>query len=136
MAESGRVIRQAGAIVFKPGPSTEVLLVRAKKNQSHWIFPKGHIESGESEEAASARELLEEAGINGKPVWRAGEMEFQLADKKYSVVYFLCTYISTENSGEPRRTPRWCSIEEALSLLSFSDTRELFESAVHFFKEH
>jgi ADP-ribose pyrophosphatase YjhB (NUDIX family) len=136
MAEPERVIRQVGAIAFKPGATPMVLLVRAKNNPSQWIFPKGHIEGRETEEDASARELLEEAGINGKPVRRAGEREFQRADKKYTVVYFLCTYISTENGGEPGRTPRWCSIEEALSLLTFSDTRELLESAVPFFNEH
>jgi len=37
------IIEQAGAIVFKnteAGPL--ILLIRAKKDPSHWIFPKGH----------------------------------------------------------------------------------------------
>jgi mutator protein MutT len=134
MVEQENIIRQAGAIAFKPGTSPEVLIIRAKSNPADWIFPKGHVEDGETEEDASARELLEEAGVNGKPVRRAGEREFRYADKKYAVVYFLCEYSSTEDSGEPGRTPRWCSIKEAEGLLTFSDARDLLASAASFIK--
>jgi 8-oxo-dGTP pyrophosphatase MutT (NUDIX family) len=128
MGEAETVVPQAGAIVFKSESGTpKVLLVRAKKDASHWIFPKGHIEPGESAEAASARELLEEAGVCGTPVRRAGESNYLLKDKKYNVVYFLLRYISTQHTGEHGRSPRWCTVEEAISLLSFSDSRELLK---------
>src|SRR6476646_10984685 len=61
------VVRQAGAIaVRKSGAAHEVFIVRAKKNPGDWIFPKGHIEPGESAPDAAVRELLEEGGVIGR----------------------------------------------------------------------
>jgi len=53
-----RVI-QAGAITMR---GKKVLIVRAKKNPLDWIFPKGHVERGESLAETACRELAEEAG--------------------------------------------------------------------------
>ncbi|MGA2507321.1 MAG: NUDIX domain-containing protein [Chitinispirillaceae bacterium] len=125
MSETGHIIQQAGAILVKPGTPPMVLLIRAKKDTSHWIFPKGHIEPGEKAENAAVRELLEEAGIKGKPVRQAGNSEYRLNNRRYHVVYFLLTYCSTENNGEIGRFPRWCTIDEAMKLLSFHDSREI-----------
>jgi ADP-ribose pyrophosphatase YjhB (NUDIX family) len=132
MAETKRIIRQAGAIAVKTGTPPSVLLVRAKKDPSHWIFPKGHIQPGETAEDTAARELLEEAGIRGKPVRRAGESEFQLRDKRYHVVYFLLNYASTENKGEDGRTPRWCTVPQAVELLTFPESREMLKKMYPF----
>ena len=135
MDTSLQIIRQAGAIVYRfDGTTPNVLLVRSKKHPAHWIFPKGHLEEGETEEAAGVRELLEEAGVSGLPVRRIGEREFQLDDKRYIVGYFLLRYRSTEHAGEQGRDPRWCTPESALSLLSFPDARELLEKAIPFLK--
>jgi bis(5'-nucleosidyl)-tetraphosphatase len=130
MTETECVIRQAGAIVVRPGTPLKVLLVRAKKNPAQWIFPKGHIEPDESAENAAVRELLEEAGVQGKSEQRAGESTYRLADKRYNVVYFVCRYIATENNGEQGRTPRWCTIDEALGLLTFNDSRGLLKQMI------
>jgi 8-oxo-dGTP pyrophosphatase MutT (NUDIX family) len=130
MAETESVIQQAGAITFKPGTPPLVLLVRAKKDSVHWIFPKGHIDIGETAEGAAVRELLEEAGITGRPVGQAGECEHRIGEKRYHVKYFLVAYGSTESSGEPGRTPCWCTIDEALALLTFPDSRKILNSIV------
>jgi 8-oxo-dGTP pyrophosphatase MutT (NUDIX family) len=125
MSENGHIIQQAGAILVKPGTPPMVLLIRAKKDTSHWIFPKGHIEPGEKAEDTAMRELLEEAGINGKLMRLAGASDYRLNDKRCHVVYFLLTYCSTENNGEQGRFPRWCTVDEAMKLLSFHDSREI-----------
>ena len=125
MIESGTVVRQAGAIVVKPGSPPRVVLVRAKKNPEHWVFPKGHIEPGETPENAAERELLEEAGIRGKCLRRAGKCIYTCDGKKYSVSYFLVECIATENEGESGRNPFWCTVDEARDLLTFNDSRLL-----------
>ena len=54
------VIAQVGAIaVSREGGEPLVLLVTAKKNPEHWIFPKGHVERGEELAATALRELDE-----------------------------------------------------------------------------
>lgn len=124
------VIYEAGAITFrKSGGVYEFLIVKSKKDPSVWIFPKGHIEAGETAETAATRELLEEAGVSGEIIGRAGAIEFQNRGNLYNVVYFIHKYISTENEGEPGRTPSWYPIKETLELIRFSETRKLIETS-------
>jgi 8-oxo-dGTP pyrophosphatase MutT (NUDIX family) len=123
---SKTIIEQAGAIVFKPTKSGPlILIVKAKKDPSHWIFPKGHIDPGETAEEAGIRELEEEAGIAGEIVRPAGTEEFTVSDKIYRVAYFLVRFTEVTGPGEPGREPRFCTIDQALSLLSFPAAREL-----------
>jgi 8-oxo-dGTP pyrophosphatase MutT (NUDIX family) len=134
MRKKKGVIYQAGAVAVRSGASQnfEVLLVKAKKDPEYWIFPKGHIESRESADSAAERELLEEAGVRGKIVRQAGESEYRLYGRIYHVSYFLLKYLSTEGYGEPGRTPFWCTVNDALKLLSFPDSREVLKGMVPF----
>jgi deoxyribose-phosphate aldolase len=52
--------RSAGGIVIGDGGT--IALVRSKNSQS-WLFPKGHIEPGETDEEGARREIEEEAGL-------------------------------------------------------------------------
>lgn len=60
------VIRQAGAICLRRNENSrlEVLLVGSKRN-GRWGVPKGHLDPGETSDAAAAREAFEEAGVLG-----------------------------------------------------------------------
>ena len=125
-----KTIMQAGAIVFRfKNDRPYVLIVNAKKNPEHRIFPKGHLEEGETGEQAARRELLEEAGVGGKVLRFIAERSFEMNDSTYKVAYYLLRYDSTEGAGEPGRNPSWYPVDEALSMLSFPDTRELLRSA-------
>ena len=49
-------IEQAGGVVFRrQSEGIEILLVRSKKDPSIWVFPKGHVETGESLEQTALR---------------------------------------------------------------------------------
>ncbi len=123
------VIEQAGAIVFKNAEAGPLfLIVRAKKDPSHWIFPKGHIDQGETAEEAGIRECAEEAGVAGRIVRPAGVEEYSMADTTYRVTYFLVRYASVSGKPETGRRPRFCTIDEALSLLSFPALREMLKN--------
>jgi 8-oxo-dGTP pyrophosphatase MutT (NUDIX family) len=134
MSKSGAAVRQAGAITFRKGMPPMVLLVRARKSPSHWIFPKGHIEADETAESAAARELLEEAGIKAEVVCPAGKSRHRRDSAVFDVVYFLCRYIATENAGESGRTPGWYPVKEALRLLTFIDSRKMLNRMVPIIK--
>src|SRR5215213_7244397 len=57
-----KVVRQAGAIVVRfDDDEPRLLLVTARRNPKTWIFPKGHIEDGETPAEAAVREAREEA---------------------------------------------------------------------------
>lgn len=49
----------AGGVVFDPG--RRVLLL--EHVSGHWVFPKGHVEQGETQLQAALREVAEEAGV-------------------------------------------------------------------------
>src|SRR2546430_17583703 len=59
----------AGAVVFKlteQGP--RYLLVEASGRRDRWVFPKGHVENGETAADTAQRDLGEEAGERARPV--------------------------------------------------------------------
>ena len=56
--------KSCGAIViYKDGDRCKILLVR-NHNGRNYSFPKGHVESGESEKQAAIREVKEETGLD------------------------------------------------------------------------
>lgn len=121
-------IEQAGAIVVSDRDGQpSFLLVTAKRNPAHWIFPKGHIEPGESLETTALREAEEEAGITGTIVRRAGTLEVVFEGETLMVHYFV---VRTNDEGRPEegRRMKWCSYDEALTALSFENTRALLRS--------
>ena len=127
------IIEQAGAIVFKKtdtGPL--ILIVKAKKDPSHWIFPKGHIDPGESAGEAGLRECEEEAGVTGEIIRSAGTEEFVMQDKCFRVAYFLVRFGRVIGSGESGREPRFCTPDEAENLLSFPAARNLMARMLPF----
>ena len=125
-----RVVHQSGAIVVRlDRDPPQVLLVSAKRNPRNWIFPKGHIERGESPEAAALRETKEEAGVVGKLVAPAGVLEYRLLGMTARVEYFLALFSREAASPEDGRTRIWCGLDEALKRLSYKNTRKLLRKA-------
>lgn len=61
----------AGGIVFN---GDRVLVLRNLKGA--WVFPKGHVELGESHEQAALREVQEESGMHARIVGKAGMSSF------------------------------------------------------------
>lgn len=124
-------ILQAGAICFRISNDVpEVLLIRAKRNPAHLIFPKGHIEPGENAETAAIRELKEEAGVDGEASKTIGDRTYTRDTMSYRVTYFLVRFRGVHDHGEAGRDPTWYTVSEALDLLSFSDARELLHAAL------
>jgi len=124
------MVLQAGAIAFRiVAEAPQIMLVRAKKTPEHWIFPKGHIEAGETAEIAAARELEEEAGVRGELVGPVGSLEFRFREKDVSVEYYLFAFVS-EVPRKEKRECRWCSYDETLTLLSHADAVELLKKAL------
>jgi 8-oxo-dGTP pyrophosphatase MutT (NUDIX family) len=124
------LIKQSGAIVVRfNGDEPQVLLVTAKRNPKRWIFPKGHIEKGESAEEAALREAREEAGVIGRPIGAAGTLEYRFLGAGFRVEYFLAVLKREAGPPEKGRTRDWCSFEEAMERLRFKNTKKLLRKA-------
>ena len=123
-------VAQAGGIAFRgSGRGLTILLVTSKKQPSYWIFPKGHVEPGETEAEAGLRETEEESGVSGELLEPAGApLEYDWDGTRYRVQYFLIRATS-ESPATDGRTIAWLPFEEALARLSFDDTRRLLREA-------
>ncbi|WP_243030821.1 NUDIX hydrolase [Thermus altitudinis] len=117
----------AGGVVFNE--KGEVLLLRDR--MGFWVFPKGHLEPGESLEEAAVREVLEETGIRAEvlaPLFPTRYVNPKGVERE--IHWFLM-----RGEGEPRLEKGmsglgWFSPEEARSLLSFPEDLRLLEVAL------
>jgi len=131
--------KSVGAVLFREeGSALKFLLLHYKAG--HWGFPKGHVENGETEEQTLRREIREETGIANVNVFtgfrehtkyffrRGNETVFK------EVVFYLASCeakevkISHEHQGF-----EWLSSEEALSRLTFDNTKFVLKNALAFF---
>jgi 8-oxo-dGTP pyrophosphatase MutT (NUDIX family) len=126
---SPRVPQAGGIVVRKDGDRLSVLLVRSKKDPTIWVFPKGHIDPGETAEQTALRETYEEAGVEGELVAPVGApLEFQSGQETVSVQYFLIR-AQSECASPERRDKQWLSIDEALTTLAFESARDKLREA-------
>jgi 8-oxo-dGTP pyrophosphatase MutT (NUDIX family) len=115
----------AGGVVVKPGSDgPRFLLVRARRNPSQWVFPKGHIEPGETLEETAVREVREEAGVEARVVAPLDPLVFPGA----RVALFLMRHTADVGGGEGRETA-WLSLEDARRRLHFDDARAVLAQA-------
>jgi len=123
---ANRPLTHAGGVVLRDG---RVLLVRAKPAPHDWVLPKGHIERGETPEAAAVREVREEAGVEATAGREVGVLEFESPKSgRVRSVYFLMRYLR-DVPAEEEREIRWCAIAEAVDLIRFENARELIRKA-------
>ena len=120
----------AGGIVYRSrGSNFQILLVTAKRNPSAWIFPKGHIEDGETPEEAALREVEEEAGVAGKVVGPVGRpIEFVTSAERVRVQYFLVRMTSEWPETDGRKK-RWVAFDDAEDMLAYDNIRALVRKA-------
>lgn len=120
--------KSCGAIIFNEG---KVLVV--KQTSGFYGFPKGHVETGETEKETAIREIKEETGLDIKII----------SDKRYTqsyivkenvhkdVVFFLA---SIKNNNEKRQVEEieeilWIDINEVENILTYDSLKELWKEA-------
>lgn len=115
----------AGGVVYRASPNgPEYLIVRARRDPSAWVLPKGHIESGESPADAAVREVEEEAGCRAAVVAPLGGIAFGEVRTQVYLMRFEREVEATES-----REIYWGPVDEARRRLTFADARELLTRA-------
>ena len=126
-----RPVAQAGGIAYRVDArkgGVSVLVVSSKKEPGNWIFPKGHVEDGETSEEAGVRELEEEGGVTGELIGPAGVQQFYWGGRKYRVEYFLIR-ATGETAKTDGRKKVWLPFEDAVERLTHPETKRMLRKA-------
>ncbi len=134
----GRLISAGGVVYRRRGAEIEVALISVSKGKP-WALPKGLQEEGENLAATAHREVREETGLNGRIIKKLGDIEYfytykdqHVTKKVFKIVYFFLmeyTEGDTSNHDDEVSECRWFPIDEALSLMSFDDERDIIRRA-------
>jgi 8-oxo-dGTP pyrophosphatase MutT (NUDIX family) len=129
----------AGGVVFRrSGDTIEVVLI-AVGEQRRWQLPKGLVDRGENPEQTALREVREETGIDSTLLdsidkieyWYYGQSENKRIRYHKIVHFYLLNFLSgnTKDHDQEVEEARWVEIDEAGSLLSFKNEKEIVGKA-------
>jgi len=126
----------AGGGVFRlDGGHAVYLLIR--DSYQNWGFPKGHLEAGEIPEAAALREVSEETGLSDLSVRGAIDTIDWFFRFRGQLIHKVCHFFlmeTRESSTLPQRAEgitacRWSAYEDAASLVSYPNARDVLRRA-------
>jgi len=138
----------AGAVVFRKDKTCPLFLLLYSGRNKIWCFPKGHIESGETEKEAALRETKEETGIYDLKFVEGFREELIYKAKsnrghskgteieKHSI-YFLFETKSEEikTDGKEITDYKWGTVDDACNLVDFDSTKDLLKKAATFISQ-
>lgn len=99
-------------------------------------LPKGHIDPGESSAEAAAREVREEAGVEGTFVGKLGDVRYWYSRDGQrvmkNVAFFLFRYRSgsIEDHDHEVDSAEWVPLDEAPRLLSYRGEKDMAKAAL------
>src|SRR5579862_6045119 len=117
-----------------------VAAIRPQGKENVWALPKGNVDAGESPAETALREVLEETGVEGRPVEKLGDVRYVYTRpggvRVFKVVSFFLLRAGRGRIGaidEAMRIEvaeaRWLPLEEAPRLLSYGGEREMAAKA-------
>jgi 8-oxo-dGTP pyrophosphatase MutT (NUDIX family) len=126
----------AGGVVFRVDDGLPLYLL-IRDSYQNWGFPKGHLEVGELAEAAALREVSEETGLSDLSVRGAIETIDWFFRFRGQLIHKVCHFFlmqTRESSTLPQRAEgitacRWSRYEDAATLVSYANAREVLRRA-------
>ncbi len=113
----------AGGIVYRFQHGVpEFLVITARRQPADWVYPKGHIDPGETAEEAATREVVEESGVIATALELIDEVRIVVRGEEQRILCFLMEMLEDGVPGEGRRS-QWLAFDEALQQLSFDNAR-------------
>ena len=113
-----------------------VLIARHdRRGRLIWSLPKGHVEPGETIEAAAVREVEEETGIQGRVIGTLGTIDFWFVAEERRIHKTVHHYLLEAAGGELSDADievvevAWVPFSELTARLAYADERKLVENA-------
>ena len=127
----------AGGVVVRRDAEGRLLFLLIRDSYRNWGFPKGHLEAGETAEAAAVREVAEETGIAGLRVHQeieAIDWHFRFRGR---LIHKVCHFFLMETehaatspqAAEGITACRWEPYERALELVAYENARSVLRRA-------
>jgi 8-oxo-dGTP pyrophosphatase MutT (NUDIX family) len=135
-ARRAQVETSAGGVIYRwQDGVAHVLLIR--DSYRNWGFPKGHLEEGETPDAAALREVEEETGLAHLVLGpRLQTIDWFFRQRGRLIHKFCHFYLIESPSGEtcPQREEgitacRWLPLAEAIRAISYDNAREVLRRA-------
>jgi 8-oxo-dGTP diphosphatase len=135
-----RIDTCAGGVVYRRVDQRVEIALAVERDRLHGVqntrLAKGHVEKGETLEAAALREVREEIGLPAEIVAPLGSVKYSFREKQTKVkktVHFFLMRLTSEEihelDGEMQHV-FWSPIETAVAELTFDTERRIVERAL------
>lgn len=129
----------AGGVIFRRPADGAPEVLAIKDGYGNWGWPKGHVEAGESSEAAALRECSEETGLTRLRVTdRVGATDWYFRAGG-TLIHKFCDYFLIEADPAELALPLqaegiqaclWLPSEDAATLLTYTNARHVLAAAL------
>ena len=133
----GEIELSAGGAVVRGGDVIVVVPVkRDAQRRRVLVLPKGHLDPGETDEAAAVREVAEETGVVAELIDKLGDVEYSYERRgrrrSKRVAFYLFEYRSgsLEDHDHEIEEARWMPLNEAVRDLTYKGEREIVRRAL------
>jgi bis(5'-nucleosidyl)-tetraphosphatase len=110
---------------------------------SHWDFPKGNIEAGETEKQAAIREIREETGITDVEFLDGFRMmiEYKYRHGRRPVLKEVVLFLARTHTRQVTLSHEhigfvWKKFDDAIQQLTYRNATNLLSSAKDYMKKH
>ncbi len=119
--------------------SDVIVVVPVKRDASRrrvLALPKGHLDKGETDEAAAIREVSEETGVRAELIDKLGDVEYtyeRRGRRRYKrVAFYLFEYRSgsLDDHDHEIEDARWMPLVQAAEELTYAGEREIARRAM------
>jgi 8-oxo-dGTP diphosphatase len=130
---SARTVLTAGCVVYRPNQAGMPLVLLIYDKYGRWTLPKGHLEAGETEQAAALREVFEETGLTGELGPLIGRIGYTVLSKRgrprtKQVAFFLMLahgFAARPQQDEGIVAVEWFLPDAALGQIGYPQVREV-----------
>ncbi len=129
-------ISSMAIVITKKEKKLKVLLLNS---EGEWVFPKGHVESNETELDAAIRELYEESNVKvnaQESIGQVDEYKFYFSGENAVKVIKVFAFIIndereiTYNKNEGFIDGKWVEVDYALKMLKHNDAKNALEKTI------